>query len=108
MFCQVGKPVAPVLGWVKLDPEGQAWAGGPGPPQQAGLMILPPLPVTLTVGGVKLEMHKGIILGTIQPPRPEVALPGDTYESIFPNFREYEVEIRKGQRTVWDSPRPLQ
>nr|XP_014711063.1 interleukin-10 receptor subunit alpha isoform X1 [Equus asinus] len=56
--------------------------------------------VTLTVGGVKLEMHKGIILGTIQPPRPEVALPGDTYESIFPNFREYEVEIRKGQRTL--------
>ncbi|XP_004427327.1 PREDICTED: interleukin-10 receptor subunit alpha [Ceratotherium simum simum] len=52
--------------------------------------------VTLTVGSVKLEMLKDIILGTIQPPRPKVAPAGDTYESIFQHFREYEIDVRKG------------
>ncbi|KAM7084300.1 interleukin-10 receptor subunit alpha [Molossus nigricans] len=51
--------------------------------------------VKLTVGGVALETRDGIILGTIQPPRPRVAPAGDTYESIFPQFREYEIAIRK-------------
>ncbi|KAM8818376.1 interleukin-10 receptor subunit alpha [Rhynchonycteris naso] len=51
--------------------------------------------VTLTVGSVKLELHNGFILGKIQPPRPKLALPGDTYESIFPNFRKYEIATRK-------------
>uniref|UniRef100_A0A8C0DAR6 Interleukin-10 receptor subunit alpha n=1 Tax=Balaenoptera musculus TaxID=9771 RepID=A0A8C0DAR6_BALMU len=48
--------------------------------------------VTLTVAGVKLEMRNGIILGVIQLPRPKMAPAGDTYESIFHNFREYEIE----------------
>ncbi|XP_062949399.1 interleukin-10 receptor subunit alpha [Cynocephalus volans] len=51
--------------------------------------------VTLTVGSVKLEMQNGFIFGTIQPPRPKMAPVGDTYESIFSHFREYEVAIRK-------------
>ncbi|XP_045653831.1 interleukin-10 receptor subunit alpha [Ursus americanus] len=51
--------------------------------------------VTLTVGSVKLEVHNGIILGKIQPPRPKLAPLGDTYESIFQHFREYEIQIRK-------------
>ncbi|XP_012629095.2 interleukin-10 receptor subunit alpha isoform X1 [Microcebus murinus] len=51
--------------------------------------------VTLTVGRVKLERYNGVILGTIQPPRPKMAPAGDTYESIFSHFREYEVAIRK-------------
>ena len=81
--------------------------GCPGPPQPAGLMVLSPS-VTLTVAGVKLEMRNGIILGVIQLPRPKMAPAGDTYESIFHNFREYEIEVRKvpGQYKVWDSPRP--
>lgn len=65
-------------------------------------------PVTLTVGGVKLEVHNGIILGKIQPPRPKLAPMGDTYESIFQHFREYEIQIRKvpGNYTVRASPGP--
>ncbi|XP_019571758.2 interleukin-10 receptor subunit alpha isoform X2 [Rhinolophus sinicus] len=51
--------------------------------------------VNLTVGSVKLEMHNGVILGKIQPPRPKMAPEGNTYESIFPHFREYEIAIRK-------------
>ncbi|XP_045412341.1 interleukin-10 receptor subunit alpha [Lemur catta] len=51
--------------------------------------------VTLTVGRVKLERSNGSILGTIQPPRPKMAPAGDTYESIFSHFREYEIAIRK-------------
>ncbi|KAB1254927.1 Interleukin-10 receptor subunit alpha [Camelus dromedarius] len=51
--------------------------------------------VTLTVGSVKLELHSGVIRGTIHPPRPSVAPAGDTYESIFPHFREYTIEVRK-------------
>ncbi|KAL2807342.1 interleukin-10 receptor subunit alpha precursor, partial [Daubentonia madagascariensis] len=51
--------------------------------------------VTLTVGRVKLEMHSGSIFGTIQPPRPKMAPAGDTYESIFSHFREYEIAIHK-------------
>lgn len=108
MFCQVEKPVAQVLGWVKLDPGGQVWMGCPGPPQAARLMVLSPDSVTLTVAGVKLEVHNGIIFGVIQLPRPKMAPAGDTYESIFHNFREYEIEVRKvpGRYKVWDSPRP--
>lgn len=77
--------------------------GGTGPPRPSGLTVLHPRAVTLTVGSVKLEMHNGIIFGKIQPPRPEVAPAGDTYESIFPKYREYEVAIRKvpGQYQVW-------
>uniref|UniRef100_H0XXZ8 Interleukin-10 receptor subunit alpha n=1 Tax=Otolemur garnettii TaxID=30611 RepID=H0XXZ8_OTOGA len=52
--------------------------------------------VTLTVGGVKLEMYDDFIHGTIELPRPKIAPKGDTYESIFPHFREYEIAIRKG------------
>ncbi|XP_025749547.1 interleukin-10 receptor subunit alpha isoform X2 [Callorhinus ursinus] len=51
--------------------------------------------VTLTIGSVKLEVHNGIILGKIQPPRPKIAPAGDTYESVFQHFREYEIQIRK-------------
>ncbi|XP_059272368.1 interleukin-10 receptor subunit alpha isoform X1 [Mustela nigripes] len=51
--------------------------------------------VTLTVGSVKLEVHNSVILGKIQPPRPRTAPADDTYESIFPHFREYEIQIRK-------------
>ncbi|XP_054448308.1 interleukin-10 receptor subunit alpha [Pteronotus mesoamericanus] len=51
--------------------------------------------VNLTVGSVKLETHNGLILGQIQLPRPKMAPEGDTYESIFPYFREYEIAIRK-------------
>ncbi|XP_008051837.1 interleukin-10 receptor subunit alpha [Carlito syrichta] len=51
--------------------------------------------VTLTVGSVKLEMYDGTILGMIQPPRPKMAPAGNTYESIFSHFREYEIAIRK-------------
>ncbi|XP_024903242.1 interleukin-10 receptor subunit alpha [Pteropus alecto] len=51
--------------------------------------------VNLTVGSIKLEMHDGIIFGKIQPPRPKMAPKNDTYESIFPYFREYEIAIRK-------------
>ncbi|XP_027627803.1 interleukin-10 receptor subunit alpha isoform X2 [Tupaia chinensis] len=51
--------------------------------------------VTLTVGSVKLEVHDGSILGIIQPPRPQVAPAGDTYESIFHHFREYQIAVRK-------------
>ncbi|XP_012585405.1 PREDICTED: interleukin-10 receptor subunit alpha isoform X2 [Condylura cristata] len=51
--------------------------------------------VTLTVGSVKLKRHNGSIFGTIHPPRPKIAPAGDTYESIFPYFREYEIEVRK-------------
>lgn len=80
---------------VKLDPGGQAWVGDPGPSQPAGLMFLPPHTVNLTVGSIKLEMHDGIIFGKIQPPRPKMAPKNDTYESIFPYFREYEIAIRK-------------
>ncbi|XP_053451443.1 interleukin-10 receptor subunit alpha [Nycticebus coucang] len=52
--------------------------------------------VTLTVGGVKLEMSDDFIHGTIELPRPKIAPKGDTYESIFPHFREYEIAFRKG------------
>ncbi|KAM5224788.1 interleukin-10 receptor subunit alpha [Hipposideros larvatus] len=51
--------------------------------------------VSLTVGSVKLEMHDGVIHGKIQPPRPEMAPEGDIYESIFSQYREYEIAIRK-------------
>ncbi|KAI4537759.1 hypothetical protein MG293_012622 [Ovis ammon polii] len=51
--------------------------------------------VTLTVASVKLEMHDGNIVGAIQLPRPKVAPEGDTYENIFHNFREYQIEVRK-------------
>ncbi|KAG8522234.1 Interleukin-10 receptor subunit alpha [Galemys pyrenaicus] len=51
--------------------------------------------VTLTVGGVKLEVYNGSIFGTIHPLRPKMAPAADTYESIFTNFREYEIEVRK-------------
>lgn len=51
--------------------------------------------VSLTVGSLELEIHDGFILGKIQLPRPKVAPAGDTYERIFPHFREYEVSIRK-------------
>ncbi|XP_007934676.1 interleukin-10 receptor subunit alpha [Orycteropus afer afer] len=51
--------------------------------------------VILTVGSVTLEVHNGFILGTIQPPRPIMARAGDMYEHIFPNFREYEIAVRK-------------
>lgn len=66
---------------------------------------LPPCAVNLTVGSVKLEVHSGLIVGQIQPPRPKMAPEGDTYESIFPHFREYEIAIRKvpGHNKVWDS-----
>lgn len=65
-------------------------------------------PVTLTVGSVKLEVHNGVILGKIQPPRPRTAPVDDTYESIFPHFREYEIQIRKlpGNYTVQASLGP--
>ena len=65
-------------------------------------------PVTLTVGSVKLEVQNGIILGKIQPPRPRIAPMGDTYESIFQHFREYEIQIRKvpGNYTVRAFPGP--
>ncbi|XP_048199874.1 interleukin-10 receptor subunit alpha isoform X2 [Perognathus longimembris pacificus] len=58
--------------------------------------------VVLTVGSVKLEMHNGLIHGTIQPSRPQVAPVGDTYESIFNLFRKYEIAVRKppGNYTV--------
>lgn len=82
--------------------------GHPGSPQPAGLIILPPYSVNLTVGSVKLEVENGIILGKIQPPRPRIAPTGDTYESIFQHFREYKIEIRKvpGNYTVCASPGP--
>lgn len=51
--------------------------------------------VSLTVGSVELEIHDSFVLGKIQPPRPKVAPANDTYERIFPHFREYEVSIRK-------------
>lgn len=51
--------------------------------------------VSLTVGSLELEFRDGWVIGKIQPPRPTVAPAGDTYESIFPHFREYEVSIRK-------------
>ncbi|XP_054989222.1 interleukin-10 receptor subunit alpha isoform X2 [Sorex araneus] len=51
--------------------------------------------VMLTIGSLKLEVVNGSILGTIQPPRPQAAPEGDTYESIFPYFREYKVSVRK-------------
>ncbi|XP_047608136.1 interleukin-10 receptor subunit alpha [Phacochoerus africanus] len=51
--------------------------------------------VTLTVDSVKLEVHNGVISGTIKPPRPKIAPAGDTYETIFHDFREYEIEVRK-------------
>ncbi|XP_047371710.1 interleukin-10 receptor subunit alpha isoform X1 [Sciurus carolinensis] len=51
--------------------------------------------VTLTVESVKLEMQEGSILGTIQPPRPQMAPEGNTYEKIFRHFRQYEIAIRK-------------
>jgi hypothetical protein len=73
------------------------------------LMALPlPHSVTLTVGSVKLETHNGFIFGTIQPPRPRMAPAGDTYESIFELYREYEIAIRKvpGNYTVWGSLSP--
>lgn len=54
-----------------------------------------PHPVTLTVASVKLEMNNGNIVGAIQLPRPAVAPEGDTYENIFHNFREYQIEVRK-------------
>lgn len=79
---------------VKLGPGGPAW-GGAGPPRPAGLTALPPHSVSLTVGSLELEIHDGFILGKIQLPRPKVAPAGDTYERIFPHFREYEVSIRK-------------
>ena len=81
--------------------------GHPGPPQPAGLMILPPPSVTLMVS-VKLQVDNGIILGRIQLPRPGIAPTGDTYESIFQHFREYEIKLRKvpGNSTVWTSPGP--
>lgn len=71
-------------------------------------MFLPPYTVNLTVGSIKLWMHNGIIFGKIQPPRPKMAPKNDTYESIFPYFREYEIAIRKvpGHDEVWDFPRP--
>lgn len=97
-----------VSGWIKLDPGGQAWMGCPGPPQPAGLMVLSLHSVTLTVDSVTLEVHNGIILGTIKPPRPKIAPAGDTYETIFHDFREYEIEVRKvpGPYKVWDFPGP--
>lgn len=81
---------------------------GPRTPQPAGLMAPPLCSVHLTVGSVALETHNGIILGRIQPPRPKVAPAGDTYESVFPLFREYEIIVRKvpGPYQVWDSPSP--
>lgn len=81
--------------------------GCPGPPQPSGLMVLSPHPVTLTVASVKLEVHNSNIVGAIQLPRPEVAPEGDTYENIFHNFREYQIEVRKapGHYEVWGSPR---
>nr|XP_004667387.2 interleukin-10 receptor subunit alpha [Jaculus jaculus] len=51
--------------------------------------------VTLTVGSVKLEVHKDFILGTIQPPRPQITPEGDAYENIFEFFRQYKIAIRK-------------
>ncbi|XP_003472851.1 interleukin-10 receptor subunit alpha [Cavia porcellus] len=51
--------------------------------------------VTLKVDSVELEMHEGFIFGKIQLPRPQVAPPGITYESIFSHFRQYEIAIRK-------------
>ncbi|KAM6173890.1 interleukin-10 receptor subunit alpha [Erethizon dorsatum] len=51
--------------------------------------------VTLKVDSVKLEMHEGFIFGKIQLPRPQVAPAGVTYESIFNQFRQYEIAIRK-------------
>ncbi|XP_004452974.2 interleukin-10 receptor subunit alpha [Dasypus novemcinctus] len=51
--------------------------------------------VTLTVGHLELEMDRDALRGTIQPPRPKMAPAGDTYESIFKNFREYEIAMRK-------------
>uniref|UniRef100_A0A8C3YET3 Interleukin-10 receptor subunit alpha n=1 Tax=Catagonus wagneri TaxID=51154 RepID=A0A8C3YET3_9CETA len=56
--------------------------------------------VTLTVDGVKLEVHSGVILGTIRPPRPKIAPAGDTYENIFHDYREYEIEVRKFKEKV--------
>ncbi|XP_046926960.1 interleukin-10 receptor subunit alpha isoform X1 [Lynx rufus] len=50
--------------------------------------------VTLMVS-VKLQVDNGIILGRIQLPRPGIAPTGDTYESIFQHFREYEIKLRK-------------
>lgn len=51
--------------------------------------------VSLMVGSVELDIQDGLVLGKIQPPRPKVAPAGDTYERIFPHYREYEVSIRK-------------
>lgn len=51
--------------------------------------------VSLKVGSLELEVRDGWVVGQIRPPRPTVAPAGDTYESIFPHFREYEVSIRK-------------
>ncbi|XP_006890942.1 PREDICTED: interleukin-10 receptor subunit alpha [Elephantulus edwardii] len=51
--------------------------------------------VTLTIGNVKLNIDDGVIVGIIQPLRPKMAPAGVTYESVFKNFREYEVILRK-------------
>lgn len=70
------------------------------------------------MGSLELDIHDSFVLGKIQPPRPKVAPAGDTYERIFPHFREYEVSIRKvpghhevqssqGRGTRTPAPRPL-
>lgn len=93
MFCQVGNrwPVFHGRRSLRVEVGGQ-WQG---PSPACRPHDLPPRAVTLTVGSVKLEVLNGIVLGKIQPPRPKVAPAGDTYESIFPRYREYEVAIRK-------------
>ncbi|KAM5245995.1 interleukin-10 receptor subunit alpha [Ctenodactylus gundi] len=48
--------------------------------------------VTLKVDGVKLQRRGDSIFGVVQLPRP---LTGDTYETVFSHYRQYEVAIRK-------------
>lgn len=51
--------------------------------------------VILTVGSVTLKVTKGIVYGTIHPPRPEIVPAGHEYEQIFKDHRSYRVSIRK-------------
>lgn len=85
------------------DTDGIPW---PSLAPAHGSALLPS--VTLKVDSVELEMHEGFIFGKIQLPRPQVAPPGITYESIFSHFRQYEIAIRKVPESfkVWGPPRP--
>lgn len=50
--------------------------------------------VTLTIGSLKLDVSNNFIFVTIEPPRPRIAPPEDTYEKIFPDY-EYAIDVRK-------------